>query len=137
MFIFICEQIKNGAQLIMIEDKNANILDKYDYERFSLKYTVDLASRISQKFDHIPIIFNIQGQNGNHANIFSTNPFNCIGFNFNVNEEEIVKLANLNNKAIFGNLDVSIMAGDKEHIRKKTEIMLNQFKGLKYLLFDY
>lgn len=132
MFIFLCEQIKNGAQSIIIEDKNANILDKYDYEKFSLKYNVDLASRIRQKFNHIPIIFNIKGQNGNHSAVFSSTSFDCIGLDFNSNEEEIVRLANQNNKAIFGNLDISIMSGNKEHIRKKTEIMLNQFKKAKY-----
>ena len=115
----------------MIEDKNANILDKYDYERFSLKYTVDLASRIKQKFEHIPIIFNIKGQNGNYTTVFSSNSFDCIGLDFNVNEEEVVRLANKNNKVIFGNMDLSILSGNKEHIRKKTEIMLNQFKKTK------
>lgn len=134
LYIHAIEQIKAGAQIINILDPNSNGIQNDDYENFSLKYSIELAAKIKERFPGFPINFYGPGQTGNYKEIFSKyNAFDAISVDFNVNNQEIKELAKNNDKILQGNLDTGILFGDKKNIEKKTLKMLESFKDNRYI----
>jgi len=116
--IYLIEQIKAGADSLMIFDTWGGILPLDKYCDFSLNYMEQISSGVKRHYPNIPIVLFTKG-GSNFYSKYSNLSCNGVGVDWSVTLNEARSRLG-NGLVIQGNLDPAFLYGDKASIIKTT-----------------
>ena len=123
------KQIEAGANIIQIFDSWAGLLPKKEMPNYCYTPTLKIVEHIKSK--KIPAICFPKGIGESYIDFCSTVKPDCISIDYEVDPKWIKE--KINNIPVQGGLDPKILLGDKEKIKKYTEIYLSIFKDYPYI----
>lgn len=129
VIIYLNEQIKSGADAVMIFDSWGGVLSSTQYYEFSLPYLQKIVASIDKVrgIQNIPNIVFTKG-GGIWLNEISKIGANCIGLDWTM-DIGVAKNIVGKNIALQGNLDPIILSvGDRPAIKKAVSKILNNYK---------
>jgi uroporphyrinogen decarboxylase len=131
---YLNEQVKNGADSLMIFDTWGGVLSQQNYLDFSLKYMQKIVNGVKGKYPNIPItLFSKNG--GKHLVEIANTGCDGVGIDWTVEIADVE--AKIGNKvAIQGNLDPAVMYATPEIIEKEVKKVLAGFKGKTGHIFN-
>ncbi|AJC48299.1 uroporphyrinogen decarboxylase [Allofrancisella guangzhouensis] len=121
--IYLLEQIKSGADSLMIFDTWGGILPLAQYKNFSLDYMQYIAKNVKQAAPSIPIVFFTKG-GSNFFGEYENLSCDGIGIDWSVTIEQARHRIG-NGKVLQGNFDPAFLYADKESIRKIVKQHMN------------
>ncbi len=118
-------QHRAGADIIMLFDTWGGLLGENQFKEFSLKYMKQIVQGLHDKYPELPIILFTKG-GGNCISEIAKTGCNVVGLDWTVNIANAIK--NIGHLcSLQGNLDPSVLLGDKEHIEKETKSIIEKF----------
>jgi uroporphyrinogen decarboxylase len=135
-FEYLKEQVLAGINAIQIFDSWAGLLNKNDYEIFSLKYINDLVKQLKTDpvTQNIPIIIFARQPQGGIQQLSVCKP-ECISLYWDESIEDSINMLK-GISAIQGNLNPLILKEDNAVIYKELEIMVSKFKDYPGYIFN-
>ncbi|MDG1203085.1 MAG: uroporphyrinogen decarboxylase [SAR86 cluster bacterium] len=135
-FEYLKEQVLAGINAIQIFDSWAGLLNKNDYEIFSLKYINDLVKQLKTDpvTQNIPIIIFARQPQGGIQQLSVCKP-ECISLYWDESIESSINMLK-GISAIQGNLNPLILKEDNAVIYKELEIMVSKFKDYPGYIFN-
>jgi uroporphyrinogen decarboxylase len=124
---YLKNQIKAGADAVMVFDSWGGALEKEKFFEFSWNYMKDIASSIKQEYPDIPVILFSKGV-GLYLENMIEGDFDVIGIDWNTPIEYAKNIVN-NQKTIQGNMDPTRLYSKdatKEAVLKIANTMKNQ-----------
>ena len=134
--LHIENQIQAGADVVQIFDSWAGLLNKKDYEIFSLNYINDLVKQLKADpvTQNIPVIVFARQPQGGIQQLSICKP-ECISLYWDESiEDSITMLKGMT--AIQGNLNPLILKEDNAAIYKELETMISKFKDYPGYIFN-
>ena len=135
-FEYLKEQVLAGINAIQIFDSWAGLLNKKDYEIFSLNYINDLVKQLKADpvTQNIPVIVFARQPQGGIQQLSICKP-ECISLYWDESiEDSITMLKGMT--AIQGNLNPLILKEDNAVIYKELETMISKFKDYPGYIFN-
>ncbi len=131
---YLHEQIKHGADSVMIFDTWGGVLSKYNYLHFSLAYMRKIVTYLKSVSPETPItLFSKNG--GKYIEYIADTGCDCIGLDWCADLGETEKLVG-NTVALQGNLDPAVLAADPEVIEKEVKKILDKYQGSTGHIFN-
>jgi len=121
---YLKNQIKAGANAVMVFDSWGGALEKEKFFEFSWNYMLEIASSIKAEYPEIPVILFSKGT-GLYLDDMVEGEFDVIGVDWNTPIEYAQKIVN-NQKTIQGNMDpcrLYSQEATKEAVEKIAEVM--------------
>ncbi|PVV04292.1 hypothetical protein BB560_001217 [Smittium megazygosporum] len=137
---FLKGQVRAGAQALQVFDSWAGELSNEDYLEFSFPYISKIAQEVSAEFPDIPMIVFPKGVHPETIKeIALGTKYTAISLDWTIDPKSLItelepEMKKINKPLILqGNLDPTVLFGDKEIIQKKTESMIKQFSSTNHI----
>ncbi|KAF0985859.1 hypothetical protein HZS_7706 [Henneguya salminicola] len=123
----LVEQAKAGAQLLMLFESHAELLNHSLYTRFIMKSLTKITTIVKESCN-VPMIYFAKG--GHYLiNDLLESSFDVIGIDWTLDPAHI----KVSDKTLMGNLDPAALYGDDDHIVSEVEKILEKFKGHRHI----
>lgn len=128
---YLAAQVDAGCNSVQLFDSWGGILCRDDYEEYSVKIVNKIFGKVKDK--NVPRILFV---NNLSPYLDLVNKVDCevVGVDYRMDLQTAADA--LPGKAVQGNLDPSILYGSVEHVKEKTEQLLNRFKDHNRLIFN-
>ena len=135
-FEYLKEQVLAGINAIQIFDSWAGLLNKKDYEIFSLNYINDLVKQLKADpvTENIPVIVFARQPQGGVQQLSICKP-ECISLYWDESIEDSINMLK-GMTAIQGNLNPLLLKEDNAVIYKELEMMISKFKDYPGYIFN-
>ncbi|KAG4305926.1 hypothetical protein PORY_000836 [Pneumocystis oryctolagi] len=134
---FLALQVVAGAQIIQVFDSSAGELSSQDFKDFSLPYLGDIAKKLPQRLTELgqPLVPMVVFAKGAWYALdwLCDLGYQCISLDWTYDPKEAQKI-NRGRCTLQGNLDPSILFGDRDTIIQRTKKMIEDFGGGKQYL---
>lgn len=120
---YLSAKIESGCNAVQIFDTWGGVLSPHDFLEFSLQYVEKIISRIKRKDE--PVIFFAKGVHHNIDRMASTGA-DVLGLDWTMNLGEVRKQVG-DKVALQGNLDPTVLYGNKEYIHQEVKRVLGSF----------
>ena len=121
---YLVNQVKAGANVVMLFDSWGGLLNKNNYEKFSLEPMKQIIKEFKKESD-VPVILFTRG-GGNWLPIIIESGCDCIGLDWTVDINHAKSLVG-NNIALQGNLDPCALHGDERSLRLAAKKVLEGY----------
>ncbi len=120
---YLSAKIEAGSNAVQIFDTWGGVLSQHDFLEFSLRYVEKIISQIKRKDE--PVIFFAKGVHHNLDKLADIGA-NVLGLDWTMDLGEIRKHVG-DRVALQGNLDPTVLYGNKEHIHLAAKNVLSSF----------
>jgi len=127
---YLKNQIKAGANAVMVFDSWGGALEKDKFFEFSWNYMLEIASNIKKEYPNIPVILFSKGT-GLYLEDMLKGEFDVIGVDWNTPIEYAKKIVN-NQKTIQGNMDPCRLY-NKEATKESTLHIAEVMRGNRHI----
>tara|TARA_E500000331_G_C17230879_1_gene702584 strand:+ start:256 stop:1248 length:993 start_codon:yes stop_codon:yes gene_type:complete len=118
-------QHRAGADIIMLFDTWGGLLGENQFKKFSLKYMEKIVKDLHKEYPKLPVILFTKG-GGNWVSEIAKTGCNVVGLDWTVDVTSVIKkIGKL--CSLQGNLDPSVLLGDKVHIEKEIKSVIDKF----------
>ena len=124
---YVHEQIKSGADSIMIFDTWGGVLSKDNYLHFSLAYMQKIVEYIKNVAPNTPVTL-FSKNSGKHVEYIANTGCDCIGLDWCADLGEVEELVG-HKVALQGNLDPAVLTSKPEVIETEVKKILDRYKG--------
>ena len=114
--IYLSNQVKSGADSLMMFDTWGGILPLLQYKEFSLDYMEYIAKQVKALHPHVPIMFFTKGGSNSYGE-YAQSACDGVGVDWSVTMEQ-ARARIGNGKVLQGNFDPAFLYGDAASIRK-------------------
>ncbi len=122
---YLLEQIKAGANALMLFDTWGGILTQMNYQQFSLKYMQHIVTQIKQKHPDIPIILFTKG-GGQWLELMADTGCDALGVDWTCNLGMARQRVG-DRVALQGNLDPTVLLSSPDIIRQQVQQVLQSY----------
>ncbi|MBX7145797.1 MAG: uroporphyrinogen decarboxylase [Alphaproteobacteria bacterium] len=127
--LYVCEQIKNGAEIIQIFDSWAGVLSCSQLDLWSINPLKSIIEQVKKYYPHIPFIVFPKGVGVNYYKYDF-----CDGLGFDSHTPRSWILENIPNKIVIqGNLDPLLLVTGGTSMEEETINILNTFSKRKFI----
>lgn len=120
---YLSAKIESGCNAVQIFDTWGGVLSPHDFLEFSLQYVEKIISKIKRKDE--PVIFFAKGVHHNIDRMASAGA-DVLGLDWTMNLGEVRKQVG-DKVALQGNLDPTVLYGNKEYIHQEVKRVLGSF----------
>mgnify|MGYP001177884798 FL=1 len=120
-------QHRAGADIIMLFDTWGGLLGQRQFNKFSLAYMNKIVKNLHNQFPDLPVILFTKGGGSWVLEIAKTG-CNVVGLDWNVDISSVIKQVG-KLCCLQGNLDPSVLLGEKNHIEKEAKSVIEKFKS--------
>lgn len=120
---YLSAKIESGCNAVQIFDTWGGVLTPHDFLEFSLQYVEKIISKLKRKVE--PVIFFAKGVHHNIDRMASIGA-EVLGLDWTMNLGDVRKQVG-NKVALQGNLDPTVLYGNKEYIHQEVKRVLNSF----------
>jgi uroporphyrinogen decarboxylase len=131
---FLVGQAKAGAQLLQVFESNGGELSKDTFDRFSLPYLNQIATRVKAALQDVKLDVPVCvfARDSHYAlEQLDLSPYDVVSLDWTVTPENARQ--RVKSKTLQGNADPSLLYADKEVIREEVKKMVKAFGKEKYI----
>lgn len=128
---YLAAQVDAGCDAVQLFDSWGGILCRDDYKKYSVNIVNKIFSKLKSK--NVPRVLFV---NNLAPYLDLVNEVDCevVGVDYRMNLQQAADA--LPGKSVQGNLDPSVLYGDVEHVKEKTQQLLEQFNDHNRLIFN-
>lgn len=134
LITYFDNQVKSGAEVLMLFDTFGGIVSPYDYQRYIFEYVKTIFESIKAKHPHTPLIYFVK--NGvNVYHFLKELPIDGMGVDWTVSFDTAIEKTE--NKFILqGNLDPVMLFGSQEVIKREALRIIEEGKKARGHIFN-